>query len=134
MKITANDNAIDHPDREVTVSGAATNSLGIGEPATQTLTITDDEATSAEVTLTVLPGAIPEDATGAARNVTVTGELDEAARETAATVTLSIDRRYGGGGDGLHGGGRRHADDCGGLDQRDGDLRAGARRRRCRRA
>ena len=36
------------------------------------------------------PGAIPEGATGNARNVTVTGQLDAAARETDATVTLAV--------------------------------------------
>ena len=84
VRITANDNAIDHPDREVTVSGAASNDLAVVQPAAQTLTITDDEATSTQVTLTVAPGAIPEGATGNARNVTVTGQLDAAARETDA--------------------------------------------------
>ena len=89
VTITAIDNNIDHPDRTVTVSGAASNTR-IVQPATQTLTITDDEATSTLVTLTVAPPSITEGASGNAQVVTVTGRLDAAARETDATVTLSI--------------------------------------------
>ena len=90
VRIRAIDNDVDHPNRQVTVSGAAANDRAIGQPAPVTLTITDEEATSNQVTLTVSPAAISEGATGSARTVTVTVSLNAAARETAATVTLSI--------------------------------------------
>ncbi len=90
VRIRAIDNDVDHPNRQVTVSGAASNDRAIVQPDPVTLTITDEEATSNQVTLTVLPSAISEGATGNARTVTVTGTLNAAARETAATVTLSI--------------------------------------------
>ena len=90
VRIRAVDNDVDHPNRQVTVSGAAANDRAIVQPSTQTLTITDEEATSNLVTLTVSPAPISEDATGSAQTVTVTGALNAAARETAATVTLSI--------------------------------------------
>ena len=90
VRIRAIDNDVDHPNRQVTVSGAAANDRAIVQPDPVTLTITDEEATSNRVTLTVSPAAISEGATGSARTVTVTGTLNAAARETAATVTLSI--------------------------------------------
>ena len=43
VTITAADNALDEPDKSVTVSGAASNSDGVNQPADQTLTITDDD-------------------------------------------------------------------------------------------
>ena len=90
VRIRAIDNDVDHPNRQVTVSGAAANDRAIGQPDPVTLTITDEEATSNQVTLTVSPAAISEGALGSAQTVTVTGTLNAAARETAATVTLSI--------------------------------------------
>ena len=90
VTIAANNNDIDHPDREVNVSGAASNSQGITQPTAKTLTITDEEATSTTVTLSVSPSAVSEGATGAAQTVTVTGRLDAAARETDAVVTVSV--------------------------------------------
>ena len=54
VRITANDNDIDAPNREVTVSASAVNDQGIAQPAAQRLTITDDEQTSTTVTLTLL--------------------------------------------------------------------------------
>ena len=44
VTITAVDNDTDEEDRSVTVSGSATNSLGVTDPSSVTLTITDDEA------------------------------------------------------------------------------------------
>ena len=95
VTITARDNTVDNPNRRVTVSGAATNNrAGSGskvmQPAAQTLTITDEEATSSTVTLTVDRTRISEGATGNARTVRVTATLNAAARETAAAVTVSV--------------------------------------------
>ena len=90
VRIRAIDNEVDHPDRQVTVSGAAANDRAIGQPAPVTLTITDEEAASNRVTLTVSPAPIPEDATGNAQTVTVTGTLNAAAGETDVIVRLTI--------------------------------------------
>ena len=51
-------------NKRVTVSGTAANSLGVTQPVARTLTITDDEAASTTVTLTVSPASVAEDATG----------------------------------------------------------------------
>ena len=44
VEITAQDNVQDEPDKTVRVTGTATNSQGIGQPAAVPLTITDDGA------------------------------------------------------------------------------------------
>ena len=90
VTIAAHDNDIDHPDREVTVTGSAQNDLAIEQPDAETLAITDEEATSNEVTLTLSPDTVSEGASGSARQVTVTGMLDAAARESDATVTVTV--------------------------------------------
>ena len=43
VTITAVDNTIDAPDKTVTVSATASNSVGVVDPADVTLTITDDD-------------------------------------------------------------------------------------------
>ena len=88
VTITANDNEIDHPDREVTVSGSATNELMIKQPAFRRLTIADDEQTSTTVTLSLSLTEVSEGDPG--RTVTVTGTLDAAARETDAEVIVEV--------------------------------------------
>ena len=90
VTIAANDNAIDHPNRQVTVSGSAANDLMILQPDPVNLTITDEEQTSSEVVIVVSPTSVSEGATGSARLVTITGTLDKAARETATVVMLSV--------------------------------------------
>ena len=90
VRIRAIDNDVDHPNRQVTVSGAAANDRAIGQPDPVTLTITDEEAASSQVTLTVSPASIPENATGNAQTVTVTGTLNAAAGETDVIVRLTI--------------------------------------------
>ena len=90
VTIAAHDNDIDHPDREVTVTGSAQNDQGVEQPDAQTLTILDEEGTSSVVTLTLSPDTVSEGATGDARTVTVTGMLDAAARESDATVTVTV--------------------------------------------
>ena len=91
VTITANDNEIDHPDREVTVTGVAENKLGIMQPDAETLTIADDEATSAVVQLTVESSTAPNPvAEGASATVTVTATLDAAAREQDAVIDVVV--------------------------------------------
>ena len=95
VTVTAIDNAIDHPDREVEVSGVATNTQGIAQPSEQTLNIADDEDTSATrstgITMTVSPDRVAEDATGSARNVTVAATLNGAARDADTEVIVSVE-------------------------------------------
>ena len=88
VTIEAEDNAIDHPDREVTVSGSAANDLGIVQPAAETLTIEDNEVTSTLVTLSISLTNVTEGDAG--QTVTVTGMLNEAARETEAVVNIKV--------------------------------------------
>ena len=75
VTVTAQNNATDEPDKSVTVSGSATNSQGITQPAAVTLTITDDDA---EPVLSInSPSAVSEGDTGST-NLTFTVSLSAA--------------------------------------------------------
>ena len=100
-------------NKSVSVSGTATNDLNIAQPVAQTLTITEDDTASTEVTLSVSPASIPEGATGNARQVTVTATLNNAARP--ARHGRERDGRRGHGGRGrFYGGATLRRDDSGG--------------------
>ena len=120
VTITAVDNGADEDDRSVTVSGAATNTQGITDPPSVTLTITDDDAEptvsinspsvaegdtgSANLTFTVTLGAASDkevtvgyadagsgDATGGTDYTALTaGTLTFAAGDTSRTITVSV--------------------------------------------
>ena len=90
VTIEAVNNAIDDDDRQVTVSGAATNTAGITQPSSRTVTIFDDESASTKVTLSVSPTRVDESATGADQTVTVTAELDGDPLLQATEVTVSV--------------------------------------------
>ena len=87
----------DDPNETIEIT-AALNGVTVG--TTQTLTITDDDGTrsgsetveddtaSTQISLSVAPAAVAEDA--GATNVTVTGRLDGAALSTATSVTVSV--------------------------------------------
>ena len=93
VTVAAVDNDIAADDRQVEVSGTARTDdsrVGVVQPDAVTLTIEDDEQPSTEVTLTVSPGSISEGATGTARQVTVTAELNGAARETVTAVAMTV--------------------------------------------
>ena len=98
VTVTAEDNMLSAPAKHVTVSGTAMNDQGVTAPSSKTLTITDDESASTEVTLTVSPASVAEDATGDARTVTVTAELDGDARTQATDVTVSVSGGSAGAG------------------------------------
>ena len=85
VTVTAVDNSTDEADKSVTVSGSATNSQGITQPAAVTLTITDDDATPT-VTLSLSRTSITE--SGANNSATVTASLDRAS-SASTTVTVS---------------------------------------------
>ena len=83
VTVTSVNNVVDAPDKTVTVSGTATNSLGVTAPDDVTLTIRDNDATPT-VTLVLSPASIPE----AGGTSTVTATLDHPSSE-ATTVTVS---------------------------------------------
>ena len=83
VTITAQNNGVDAPDKSVTVSATVTGGRGVAAPASQTLTITDDEG-APTVTLVLSPTSVGEDA-GVS---TVTATLSSVSSE-AVTVTVS---------------------------------------------
>ena len=85
VSITGVDNDVDAPNKEVTVSGVASGGNGVTNPADQTLTIEDDEATPT-VSLGLSPASIGEDG-GVS---TVTASLSGASSaEVIVTVSAS---------------------------------------------
>ena len=84
VTITANDNNVDAPDKDVTVSGTAVNTQGITQPAVATLTISDDELPPT-VTLSLSRTATDEDDS---TTITVTASLSHpSSEETTLTVS-----------------------------------------------
>ena len=82
VTIRAVDNDVDAADREVTVSGTATNSRGVTAPAPVTLTITNDDKATIGLsvslgTMSLGTGDTPE-------------EVSEGAGETTVTVTATV--------------------------------------------
>ena len=86
VTIRANDNNVDAPDKEVTVSGTAVNTQDITPPAVETLTISDDEPPPI-VTLTLSKTATDEDDSTV---ITVTASLSHPSSE-GTTITVSAD-------------------------------------------
>ncbi|MCY3728207.1 MAG: hypothetical protein OXF97_04295, partial [Nitrospira sp.] len=84
VTITAVDNDVDGPNKSVTVSGTASGG-GVGHPASQTLTITDDEGVPT-VALELTPSSINE--SGASNVSTVTATLTGKSH-AAVTVTVA---------------------------------------------
>ena len=83
VRITANNNDADTPNKTVRVSGTASNSQGVTDPADVTLTITDDD-TAPTVTLELSRTSIGENG----GSTTVTARLNRAS-SVATTVTVS---------------------------------------------
>ena len=84
MTITAVDNDVDAPDKQVTVSATASGGNGVADPAARTLTITDDDA--AAWTVEVDPTSIDEDA-GTSTVKVSSGTVTFAENQT---ITLSL--------------------------------------------
>ena len=84
VTVTAVDNAVDAPDKEVTVTAAVSGDSGIAAPASVMLTIEDDEAAPG-VTLAVADSAIAENG----GSTTVTATLSHASSE-ATTITVTV--------------------------------------------
>ena len=74
VTIGAVDNALDEPNKSVTVSGSASNSDGVKQPADQTLTITDDDPAP---TLSINSPSVSEGNSGP-KNLTFTATLSAA--------------------------------------------------------
>ena len=81
VTITAQDNSTNAPDKEVTVSGTASNSQGKVDPDDQTLTIRDDEGTP-KVSLSLTDNTIRE-----SDDSTTPGTEEH---KTTVTATLSV--------------------------------------------
>ena len=87
VTISAVDNAVDDPDRQVTVSGTVSNSLGgYANPGDVTLTIRDDEATP-KVTLVLSRTTLAESGTNNSATVTATMSLPSV---QATTITVAV--------------------------------------------
>ena len=74
VTIAAMNNALDEPDKSVTVSGSASNSDGVKQPADRTLTITDDDPAPM---LSIDSPSVSEGNSGS-RNLTFTATLSAA--------------------------------------------------------
>ena len=88
--LTPTDDSLGEGSEQVSVTGTADGLTVTGTA----LTITDDETVSTEVTLSVNPASVREDAGGT--TVTVTAELDADARPAETAVTVAV----GAAGDG----------------------------------
>ena len=84
FRLTPTDDNVAEGTETLTVSGSTTG-LTVDSA---TLEITDNDTASTKVTLSVNPTSVSEGA--GATTVTVTGTLDEGARETATSVTVSV--------------------------------------------
>ncbi len=87
VTITAVDNDVAAPVKRVTVSGVATNSQRVVDPGDVTLTVTDNDQASTTATLSVSPADVQE---GGTETITVTAELDGAARTVDTVITVSV--------------------------------------------
>ena len=93
VTVTAADNDVDTPNKQVRVSGAVSDTL-FTAPEAVLLTIEDDDEASNSVTITAQPGEVPEAA--APTEVTVTATYSAGARQTPSDFTISV---LGGGGE-----------------------------------
>ena len=89
VTVTANGNAVDSPNKSVTVSGTAAGGNGVTAPPNVTLTLTDDDALPT-VSLALTPSSIAE-TNGVA---TVTARLSGA---SSAAVTVTVEAAAGTG-------------------------------------
>ena len=81
--LTPEDDAVDEADETLTVSGSADLPVDSAQ-----VSLTDDDETSTEITLTAAPAAVSEGSGGT--EVTVTATLDAAARTSATEVVVGV--------------------------------------------
>ena len=89
VTVTANGNAVDAPDKLVTVSGTVSGGNGVAAPPDVTLTLTDDEGTPT-VALALSPASISESGGVSMVTATLSGASSEA-------VTVTVDAAAGTG-------------------------------------
>ena len=89
VTVTAVDNTVDAPDKEVTVTAAVSGDSGIAAPASVTLTIEDDEAAPG-VTLAVADSSVAEDG----GTTTVTATLSHASSAATTVTVTAMDGAY----------------------------------------
>ena len=95
VTIRANNNDVDAPNKMVRVSGSASNSQGVTDPADETLTIVDDDPTPT-VTLELSSTSIDENS----GSTTVTARLNRVSSEmtmvrvSAAAVSPAVSRDF----------------------------------------
>ena len=89
VTVTANDNDIHAPDKEVTVSATAVGGNGVANPTGVALTLTDDE-TLPTVALSLSPSSISETGGVASVTATLSGKSSE-----AVTVTVGAEAGTG---------------------------------------
>ena len=82
MTITANDNDVDAPNKEVTVSGAVSGGNGVTNPVNQTLTIEDDDERGLELSAETV--TVTEAAAGRTAKYTVALSTEPTAEVTVA--------------------------------------------------
>ncbi len=88
VTITAVDDTVDAPDKEVTVWATVSGGNGVSAPADRTLTITDDEEAPTGMTLSVSPTEVSEGA--GETSVTVTARLTGATFPVPMALTVSV--------------------------------------------
>ena len=97
VTVTATDNAVDAPDKGVTVSGTASDSLGLtNDPPAVTLTITDDEA-APTVVLSLNPASVSENG----GESTVTAVLSHPSSEPTTVTVTGVAGAYTAGSDAM---------------------------------
>ena len=88
MRIKAANNAVDAPDKSVTVSATVTGGRGVSAPSNQTLTITDDDATPT-VTLVLSPSSISENGDSTTVTATLSGPSSEKVTLVVSAAAVS---------------------------------------------
>ena len=85
VTVTANGNAVDSPNKSVTVSGTATGGNSVANPTAVTLTLTDNEALPT-VTLSLSPTSITEESGVSTVTASLSGTSSEAVVVTVAAA------------------------------------------------
>ena len=86
--LSAVDNAVDAPDKTVSISGGASNALGVTDPAAVALTITDDEGVPT-VTLDLSPSSTSENGGTASVTASLSGPSSQAVTLTVSASPVS---------------------------------------------
>ena len=88
VTITAKNNDVDAPNKEITVSGSVRGGRGVAAPEAVTLTIEDDEDTPT-VTLVLSPTSIGENSQVSTVTATLSGKSSQAVTVTVSAAAVS---------------------------------------------